>query len=75
MPLFTWGDTVRVHGDAPTEFRPRELASVCALTEVDGTPSTSAYPAELVGTLVCLIEFGDGSSVEVAEHWLGAVDS
>lgn len=54
MSDFTWGDPVRVVPTAPTQFRPGELASLCGF-----------WPEPGAGCVRVVLEFADGSSVEV----------
>jgi hypothetical protein len=61
MPELTWGDAIRVKADAPPEYRPGAVASVC------GFRDDPAYP----GATPVIIEFEDGSSVEVPERVVG----
>jgi hypothetical protein len=55
MSELTWGDEVRINGDAPTEFRPGARAWAVGFRK---------DPADPAATLVT-VEFEDGSSVEV----------
>lgn len=52
---YDWGDTVQVSRDAPQEQRPGAIASVCGITQSNE------------GVLLYLVEFSDGSSVEIPE--------
>jgi hypothetical protein len=55
MSELTWGDTIRVNADASPEYRPGAIASVCGFR---GDPADP-------GARLVIIEFEDGSSVEV----------
>jgi len=57
MSKLTWGDEVRIKPDAPPEYRPGARASAVGFREDPADP-----PAILV-----IVEFEDGSSVEVPE--------
>jgi hypothetical protein len=70
MP-FTWGDTVRVKLGAPPDARPGALAEVVGVRTVENDAQTREFAAP-VGTQICLIEFGDGESAELAELLLEA---
>jgi hypothetical protein len=71
MPDFTWGDSVRVKAGAPAAMRPGALAAVCAMTEIENDAQAKEYEAP-IGSTVYLIEFGDGTSIEIPEAWIEA---
>jgi len=71
MPDFTWGDSVRVKAEAPSEMRPGTLAAICAITEIEYEAQAKEYGAP-IGSKVYLLEFGDGTSVEIPEAWVEA---
>jgi len=68
---FTWGDTVHVKADAPSEFRAGEYGDIVAITEIDTQTKVDLYGVPL-GNTVYQIEFGDGEAVEIPETWLDA---
>jgi len=68
----TWGDTVRVKADAPERFRAGALAAVCGIRVVETSLEATAA-CHPVGTTLYLIEYDDGSSVEVPGEWLVVV--
>lgn len=72
MPNFTWGDSVRVKAAAPATMRPGALAEVCAITEIENDAQAKRYDAQ-VGSKVYLLEFGDGTSLQIPESWIEAV--
>jgi len=58
----TWGDTVRINDNAPSEFRPGTRGAVTGLREnerLDGTRET-----------LVLVEFSDGNAIEIPESFL-----
>lgn len=66
---FTWGDTVRIKHDAPTDLCPGKIVSVCAMVEV----SSEDLPIDsnlIESTWLYTVEFGDGNSIEVPEYYL-----
>jgi hypothetical protein len=73
MP-FAWGDTVRVRLGAPTDARPGALAEVVGIRTVVNDAQVRQFAATL-GTQICLIEFGDGTSVELPEPMLESFGS
>ncbi len=59
---FDWGEAVRVTRDAPREYRPGSVASVCGFRE----RSPSAPPGTTVAqSALVLVEYEDGSSLEI----------
>ena len=66
---FTWGETIRIRPTAPEHLRPGELAEVCGMwtVETEANASVRGYP---IGTTIYTIEFGDGTSAEIAEQHL-----
>ncbi len=65
------GDSVRVKVGAPQAMRPGALAAVCAITEIENEAQVQAYEAS-IGSTIYLIEFGDGTSIEIPEAWIEA---
>ena len=59
--MLTWGDTGRVDDRAAEEFRPGETGAAVGFREADEG-------------IVVIVEFGDGSSVEMPATWLERVD-
>ena len=66
---FDWGETVRVSKNAPVRFRPTQLSSVCGFRHIETEEQSVIFGAPM-GAVVCLIEFGDGSSIEIPEQLL-----
>jgi len=66
---YTWGDSVRVVDGAPVRYRPGSDAEVVGLRTVE-TDRQAESAGDPVGTRQYVIEFADGSSVELAESWL-----
>jgi hypothetical protein len=66
---FTWGETVRIRRTAPQHFRPGELAEICGMWTVETEANASARGSS-IGSTTYTIEFGDGTSVEIAEQYL-----
>jgi len=64
MAQFTWGQTVRVKVGAPLAARAGATAEIVGVGELG---AEGALDRELY-----VIEFGDGSSVEIARVWLEA---
>ncbi len=68
---FTWGDSVRVLAEAPSAYRPGSLGSVCGITVLKDEDRARAL-GEAVGVTLYLVEFVDGTAVEIPETWLEA---
>ena len=68
----TWGDTVRVKSNADPEMRPGGLAAVCGIRQVETAEQERLFGCP-VGTTLYLVEFGDGSELEVPGVWIEVV--
>jgi hypothetical protein len=66
---YDYGQTVRIVASAPASLRPGAEVAVVGMTKLD-------YARELlgvrhpVGTVAYLIEYADGTSVEVPEQYI-----
>jgi hypothetical protein len=70
-PRFGWGKEVRVaqeHG-LPLEWRPGSLGEVCGVRTVENDQQAAAC-GQAIGTVMYIVEFEDGSSVEIAAYAL-----
>jgi len=65
----TWGDTVRIRENAPSKWRPGAYADVCGITEIETADQARTFECP-IGTMVYLVEFTDGSDVEVPENFV-----
>ena len=63
-PTFVWGETVRIKGAAPLEWRPDSLGSVCGI-RMGADQKKFGKDRWLY-----LIEFGDGATIELPECFL-----
>jgi hypothetical protein len=61
----SWGDTVRLKGNAAPELRGR-LAAVCGIRTVENADQVAQF-GRAIGTILLLVEFGDGSSTEIPQ--------
>lgn len=64
-----WGQTVRVSELASEDCRPGELAEIVGMRDAEAgliLPNKVYVPA---GSIILLLEFGDGASVEVPDVW------
>lgn len=65
----TWGDTVQVTQNAPSEYRAGQLGAVCGFWEIDNPNAEQRFKVPR-GTMLYIVEFGDGNSVQVPETFL-----
>ena len=73
MSSLTWGDTVRVKADASAELRPGRLAAVCGMREVETQEQANEF-GSAIGTMLYLVEFADGGSLEIPGDSLEVVN-
>ncbi|HEV3269418.1 MAG TPA: hypothetical protein VGZ69_02075 [Candidatus Rhabdochlamydia sp.] len=66
---YTWNDYVIVKKNAPKQFHPGEIGVVCGMSEIEREEIAKEFHAEL-GDWFYIVEFGDGSSVDVAGRFL-----
>lgn len=71
MPDFTWGETVRVKTGAQPMRRPGAVAEVVGIRAVENEAQARQFEAP-IGSDLYLIEFGDGTSMEIPEAWIEA---
>ena len=66
---FTWGDSIIIIKNAPDQFHPGEMASVCGFHKIKSLETAAQFSCN-VGEWIYTVEFGDGSDMQVAEHYL-----
>lgn len=66
---FTWGDPVLINKSAPEKYRPGEYASVCGFSQILNESEADFFNCN-VGDWRYIVEYADGSSVEIPEHHL-----
>lgn len=69
---FNWGDSVRVLKGAPSIYRQFEVGSICGIRLIE-TEENSRQLQQPIGTVLYLVEGGDGESLEVPEQYLEAI--
>lgn len=69
---FTWGDEVRIKTNAPQDLRPGATAEVVGISEIVNHEQSIHFWGAPLGTKIYVVEFGDGSAVEVPEGMLEA---
>ena len=62
----TWGDTIRIKGDAPTGMQPGCFAAVCGMRQIESNDQAKLFSRPL-GAIILLVEFADGRAVEIPE--------
>ena len=68
-PRFSYGDTLIVKKNLPSYLHPGEIVSVCSIFEMDSAGSNQCYGIQ-APVWVYTVEFGNGSSIELPEHFL-----
>ena len=71
---YDYGDSVTVNNNAPEGYRPQAKGSLCGVRQVETDEQAKAANTS-VGTTLWLVEFEDGSSIEVPEEYLTLLDS
>lgn len=66
---FTWGDSIIIIKSAPDQFHPGEMASICGFHKIKSLETAAQFSCN-VGEWIYTVEFGDGSDIQVAEHYL-----
>lgn len=69
---FTWGDVVTVRSDVPKDFHPGQAGSICGIRAIE-TEKISNQFLEPIGTILYIVEFPDGNSVEIPEKFLSEI--
>ena len=69
----TWGDMVRVVEQAPTHYHPGGVGSLCGFFEIESVDVAKARGLRM-GDVLCLVEFGDGTTVEIPRQLLVKVE-
>lgn len=66
---FTWGDLIMIIKSAPLSFHPGEFASVCGFYKIISEESAKEFQCK-VGDWIYIVEFSDGSDIQIAELYL-----
>ncbi len=69
MPVFTWGDTVKIKAAAAPARCPGALAEVVGIREIETEAQARQFEAT-IGSKLYLLELGDGTSIEIPEAWI-----
>ena len=67
--MFSWGDAVRVIDSAASKYRPGNNASICGLREISDDDTAKKAGFKLHSN-VYLVEYSDGTSLEIEEEYL-----
>lgn len=70
----TWGDTVRTKEGASSGVQSGSLAAVCGIRRVETLEQAKQFDCG-IGAHLYLIEFGDGTALEVSEAFLEVVEA
>jgi hypothetical protein len=71
MPL-SWGDTAKISQGVLDRFRPGSLVSIVGMRTSENAEQARQFEAP-IGSNVFLVEFGDGTSLELPEGALEAI--
>ncbi len=66
---FNYGDAVRITGDAQAKFHPREPGSICGYRTIE-TEDQALTSGFSIQTVLFLVEFGSGFTIEIPEVFL-----
>ncbi len=66
---FIWNEVVKVKIDAPIQFHPGKIASICGMEKVKFEDFAEEYNIKK-GDWVYTIEFNDGSDITIPELYL-----
>ncbi len=70
---FDWNEAVVIADHAPAKFGPSKIAAVVGMRVVENETQASAS-GFLVGTVLYLLEFSDGSMIELPPSLLRRAD-
>ena len=70
---FEYGQTVRIVASAPVVLRPGTIVAVVGMTKLQTCRDNDLLKSLPKGTTIYLIEYADGSSVEVPEQYIESV--
>jgi hypothetical protein len=66
---FTWGDAVIVKKNASPIYRPGEFASICGIDKITTQKEADELNCKN-GEWIYIVEYEDGSSIEIPECYL-----
>jgi len=66
---FTYNDLIQIKSEAPKFYFPEKIGVICGFTKIKTQRLVDKYKSE-IGTWVYIVEFEDGSSIEVPECYL-----
>jgi len=70
---YDYGGSVAVNENAPERYRPKAKGSLCGVRRVETKEQAKVANAS-VGATLWLVEFEDGSSIEIPEEYLVLLD-
>lgn len=70
---YDYGNSVTINNNAPERYRPKAKGSLCGFRRVETDEQAEAANTS-VGAMLWLVEFEDGSSVEMPEEYLVLLD-
>ena len=66
---YSWGDSIKVKAEAPIHLNPGNVGEVVGFFEIESNEESEKYNKN-VGTYIYLIEFTDGTQIEIPEDFL-----
>ncbi len=66
---FDYGDEVRVSDDAPAKYHPEELGAICCYRTIE-TGDQAKASGFSIQTILYLVEFGNGTAIEIPQEFL-----
>lgn len=70
---FDYGDEVEIIKTAPDKYHPGEPGAVVGFIQINNDYLLLKYNEEF-GTILCSVEFGDGTTIEIPEKYLVKLD-
>ncbi len=68
-PLFSWGDPVQVKKTSPVKYKAGAIGSICGIRVIDSLFVAKKFD-QPIGTNLYIVEFEDGSDLEIPEVFL-----
>jgi len=66
---FTYNDLIIIKAEAPKIYFPEKLGVICGFTKIKTQKLVDKYKSE-IGNWIYIVEFENGSSIEIPERYL-----
>jgi hypothetical protein len=70
---YNWGDPVRINSNAPEKYKPNSIGSICGFRVIESNDVSTLFNNP-IGSELCLVEFTDGTSIEIPSIFLSRLD-